>query len=315
MMHIVVLQGGWSQEREISLMSGAAIASALERLGYRVTTLDMTHDVAQDLARLKPDLVYNALHGSPGEDGTVQGMMDLMGIRYTHSSLKTSAMAMDKNLTKIILTAAGIRMPSGKLIASEELFNADPLPRPYVIKPVAEGSSVGVVIVSDDSDYGKPVLKKSKGPWAEYDFLLAEEYIPGRELTVAVLNGRPLVVTELKPSKGFYDYDAKYTEGLTNHILPAKIPKDVANHAMLIAEAAHAILGCSGVSRSDFRYDESRAGVEGLFLLEVNTQPGMTQLSLVPEQAAWCGFDFDSLIQQIVEAALNPDIETACDPS
>ncbi|HEY4545797.1 MAG TPA: D-alanine--D-alanine ligase [Pedomonas sp.] len=301
--HVVVLMGGWSAERNVSLTSGKAVAAACERLGYRVTALDMDRNVAQRLAELKPDVVFNALHGTPGEDGSVQGMLDLMGIPYTHSGLTTSAVAIDKQLTKTVLAQAGIRMPGGGVVKSESIFEADPLPRPYVLKPVNEGSSVGVAIVTDNSNYGNPISRDSKGPWQEFEELLAEPFIPGRELTVAVHNGEALAVTELQPTQGFYDYDAKYTDGLTRHIVPAPIHPDATREAMEMAVNAHNALGCRGVSRSDFRYDDTAGEPGTLYLLEVNTQPGMTPLSLVPEQAAYRGISFDALVGMLIEEA------------
>lgn len=301
--HVVVLMGGWSAEREVSLTSGKAVAAACERLGYRVTPLDMGRDVAQRLVELKPDVVFNALHGTPGEDGSVQGLLDLMGIPYTHSGLATSAVAIDKQLTKTVLTQAGIRMPGGRVVKSESVFEADPLPRPYVLKPVNEGSSVGVAIVTNSSNYGNPITRDATGPWQEFEELLAEPFIPGRELTVSVLNGEALAVTELQPTQGFYDYDAKYTDGLTRHIVPAPIHPDVTREAMEMAVAAHNALGCRGVSRSDFRYDDTAGEPGTLYLLEVNTQPGMTPLSLVPEQAAYRGISFDALVGMLIEEA------------
>ena len=302
-MHIVVLMGGWSAERPVSLMSGAGVADALERNGHRVTRIDMGRDVAAKLVEAKPDLVFNALHGSPGEDGTVQGMLDLMGIPYTHSGLATSVIAIDKVLTKQALVPHGIPMPGGRIVKSEELFAADPLPRPYVLKPVNEGSSVGVAIVTDTSNHGNPIARDASGPWAEFEELLAEPYIRGRELTTAVLGGRALGVTELKPKNGWYDFDAKYTDGLTEHVCPAQIPDEIAEACKSLALEAHRILGCRGASRSDFRWDDER-GVDGLFLLEVNTQPGMTPLSLVPEQGRHVGMDYDMLVQAIVDEAV-----------
>ncbi|WP_230481443.1 D-alanine--D-alanine ligase [Sphingomonas sp. Leaf21] len=302
-MHIVVLMGGWSAERPVSLMSGAGVADALERKGHRVTRIDMGRDVAAQLVAAGPDLVFNALHGSPGEDGTVQGMLDLMGIRYTHSGLATSVIAIDKVLTKQALVPHGIPMPGGRIVRSEELFAGDPLPRPYVLKPVNEGSSVGVAIVTDTSNHGNPIARDAAGPWAEFEELLAEPYIRGRELTTAVLGNRALGVTELKPKNGWYDFDAKYTDGLTEHVCPAQIPDDIAEACKSLALEAHRILGCRGASRSDFRWDDER-GVDGLFLLEVNTQPGMTPLSLVPEQGRHIGMDYDTLVQAIVDEAL-----------
>jgi len=302
-LHIAVLMGGWSAEREVSLMSGKGIAQALESLGHRVTRIDMDRDVAVKLAEAKPDLVFNALHGTPGEDGTVQGMLDLMGIRYTHSGLVTSVIAIDKQLTKQALVPHGVPMPGGRIVETESLFDGDPLPRPYVLKPVNEGSSVGVAIVTDEGNYGNPISQDARGPWQEFDQLLAEPFIRGRELTTAVLGDQALGVTELKPKSGFYDYDAKYTDGLTEHVCPAEIPDDIAEACKRIAVEAHRLLGCKGASRSDFRWDDAR-GVEGLFLLEVNTQPGMTPLSLVPEQAKHIGMSYAELVQKIVEEAM-----------
>lgn len=302
-LHIAVLMGGWSAERPVSLMSGTGVADALESLGHRVTRIDMDRDVALRLAEAKPDVVFNALHGSPGEDGTVQGMLDLMGLPYTHSGLATSVIAIDKQLTKQALVPNGIPMPGGRIVATEELFERDPLPRPYVLKPVNEGSSVGVAIVTDEGNYGNPITRDATGPWQEFDELLAEPFIRGRELTTAVLGDRALAVTELRPKSGFYDFDAKYTEGLTEHVCPADIPEEIAEACKAIAVAAHQRLGCRGASRSDFRWDDSQ-GVEGLFLLEVNTQPGMTPLSLVPEQARAVGMSYPQLVQWIVDEAL-----------
>jgi len=301
--HIAVLMGGWSAERPVSLMSGAGVADALERAGHRVTRIDMGRDVAARLVEAQPDLVFNALHGSPGEDGTVQGMLDLMGIAYTHSGLATSVIAIDKVLTKQALVPHGIPMPGGRIVKSEELFAGDPLPRPYVLKPVNEGSSVGVAIVTDTSNHGNPIARDVAGPWAEFEELLAEPYIRGRELTTAVLGNRALGVTELKPKNGWYDFDAKYTDGLTEHVCPAQIPDEIAEACKSLALEAHRILGCRGASRSDFRWDDER-GVDGLFLLEVNTQPGMTPLSLVPEQGRHVGMDYDTLVQAIVDEAI-----------
>ena len=302
-LHIAVLMGGWSSEREVSLTSGGGVADALEGLGHRVTRIDMDRDVARRLADAKPDVVFNALHGTPGEDGSVQGMLDLMGIRYTHSGLVTSVIAIDKALTKQALVPHGIRMPAGKIVLSETLYQGDPLPRPYVLKPVNEGSSVGVAIVTDGGNYGNPIAPTTAGPWQEFKRLLVEPFIKGRELTVAVLGDEALAVTELRPRSGFYDYDAKYTDGMTEHVCPAEVPAPVAEAMMDMALQAHRLLGCRGTSRSDFRWDEEQ-GIEGLFLLEVNTQPGMTPLSLVPEQARYRGMSYAELVRRIVELAL-----------
>ncbi len=303
-LHVVVLMGGWSAEREVSLMSGKGIVEALEGNGWsRVTALDMDRDVAARLAELKPDIVFNALHGTPGEDGTVQGMLTLMGIPFTHSGIETSVIAIDKELTKLLLVPHGIRMPEGIVVDSETLFDEDPIARPYVLKPVNEGSSVGVAIVTDESNYGNPIGRDVEGPWHHFSELLAEPFIRGRELTVAVLGGDALSVTELKPNAGFYDYDAKYTDGLTTHICPAEVPDDIAAAMMDAALQAHRLLGCRGASRSDFRWDDEQ-GEAGLYLLEVNTQPGMTPLSLVPEQAKQRGISYAELVERIIEDAL-----------
>ncbi len=302
--HVAVLMGGWSAEREVSLMSGNGVADALESRGHRVTRIDMDRDVALRLAEAKPDVVFNALHGVPGEDGTVQGMLDLMGLKYTHSGLVTSVIAIDKELTKQALVPHGIPMPTGTMVDSESLFTVDPLPRPYVLKPVNEGSSVGVAIVRDDSNYGNPIARDAVGPWQEFDRLLAEPFIKGRELTVAVLGDQALAVTELRVKSGFYDYDAKYTEGLTEHVCPADVPADVAQRMKDLALQSHRLLGCKGASRSDFRWDDEH-GLAGIFLLEVNTQPGMTPLSLVPEQGRAIGMDYAELVERIVGEALS----------
>jgi D-alanine-D-alanine ligase len=303
-LHVVVLMGGWSSEREVSLTSGRGVAAALRERGWsNVTELDMAHDVASRLADLKPDIVFNALHGTPGEDGTVQGMMDLMELKYTHSGLTTSAIAIDKELTKLVLVPHGIRMPAGKVVSSESLFQEDPIARPYVVKPVNEGSSVGVAIVTAEGNYGNPIGRDVEGPWLHFSELLAEPFIKGRELTVAVLNGEALAVTELKPKAGFYDYDAKYTDGLTQHVCPAEIPFEIAAAMMDMAARAHKLLDCKGASRSDFRWDDE-LGEAGVYLLEVNTQPGMTPLSLVPEQAKLKGVSYGELVERLIDEAI-----------
>ena len=306
-LHVAVLMGGWSAERPVSLMSGEGVAKALESKGHRVSRIDMGRDIALKLAEARPDVVFNALHGTPGEDGTVQGMMDLMGLAYTHSGLATSVIAIDKELTKQALVPHGVPMPGGRIVETAELYERDPLPRPYVLKPVNEGSSVGVAIVTAEGNYGNPISAQAKGPWQEFDRLLAEPFIRGRELTTAVLadrNGpRALLVTELKPKSGFYDFDAKYTEGMTDHVCPAEIPDEITEACKSFALQAHRLLGCRGTSRADFRWDDTQ-GVEGLFLLEVNTQPGMTPLSLVPEQARHLGMDYADLVEAIVAEAL-----------
>jgi D-alanine-D-alanine ligase len=306
---VAVLMGGWSAERAVSLTSGAGIVRALEERGHSAIPIDLGvtsaegRDLPAKLIAADPDVVFNALHGVPGEDGTVQGLMDIMGFPYTHSGMATSVLAIDKQLTKQCLVPHGIPMPGGRVIASAELFERDPLPRPFVVKPVNEGSSVGVAIVTETGNFGNPISRDVQGPWQEFEQLLAEPFIPGRELTVAVLGDRALCVTELKPHSGFYDYDAKYTDGMTEHVCPADVPADIAGAMMAIALKAHRLLGCRGTSRSDFRWDDER-GLDGLFLLEVNTQPGMTPLSLVPEQAAFLGMSYGELVEAIIAQAL-----------
>ena len=304
-LHIVVLMGGWSSERPVSLMSGNGVADALEERGFtNVTRVDMDRNVAAVLAGLRPDVVFNALHGTPGEDGTVQGMLDLMQIPYTHSGTTTSAIAIDKELTKAVLVPGGVRMPKGRMVESQALYEGDPMARPYVLKPVNEGSSVGVAIVTDESNYGFPISARADGPWRHFDRLLAEPFIRGRELTVAVLGDEALCVTELKPRAGFYDFDAKYTDGLTEHVCPAEVPPAIAEAMMAMALRAHKLLGCKGASRSDFRWDDEQ-GEAGLYLLEINTQPGMTPLSLVPEQAKQKGIAYGELVERIITEALS----------
>ena len=306
--HVAVLMGGWANERPVSLMSGEGVAKALEARGHCVTRIDMDRQVAARIAEAAPDVVFNALHGVPGEDGTVQGMLDLMGVPYTHSGLATSVIAIDKELTKQALVPHGVPMPGGRIVDCESLYEKDPLARPYVLKPVNEGSSVGVALVTDSSNYGNPIRRDAKGPWQEFDRLLAEPYIKGREMTVAVLDGaegpHALTVTELVPKSGFYDFDAKYTDGMTDHICPAQIPDRIADLCKGYAVQAHTLLGCKGCSRTDFRWDDE-LGEDGLFVLETNTQPGMTPLSLVPEQAKYCGMSYEDLVEALVEEALS----------
>ncbi len=306
-LHVAVLMGGWASERPVSLMSGNGVADALEARGFRVTRIDMGRDVALRLHEAKPDVVFNALHGVPGEDGSVQGMLDLMGLAYTHSGLATSVIAIDKQLTKQALVPHGIPMPGGRIVASEELYERDPLPRPYVLKPVNEGSSVGVAIVTADSNVGNPISPNATGPWQEFAELLAEPFIKGRELTAAVLDGpegpRALGVTELIIDHGFYDFEHKYTEGRTLHVCPAQIPPEITALCEEYAIRAHRALGCHGTSRTDFRWDDE-LGTDGIFVLETNTQPGMTPLSLVPEQAAAVGISYGELVEMLVHEAL-----------
>jgi D-alanine-D-alanine ligase len=300
MKRVAVLMGGASPEREVSLNSGKACATALREAGYAVTEFDMRRDVAALLKALDPvpDVVFNALHGRYGEDGTVQGILELLGIPYTHSGVLASALAMDKPIAKRLLATAGIRCPDGIVVDRAELESGDPMQRPYVVKPTNGGSSVGVRIVKNGDNRG-PVQE-----WSFGEEVLVERYITGRELTVGVMGDRPLAVTELRPKAGFYDYEAKYTDGRADHLVPAPLPEPVAREALRMALVAHQTLGCRGVSRSDFRYDDSNgAGPDQLYLLEVNTQPGMTSLSLVPEQARHLGITFPQLVAWMVENA------------
>ncbi len=302
---ITVLKGGTSAEREVSLVSGAACAAALREVGYDVNEVDVTGDVGALLRALStppPDAVFNALHGRWGEDGCVQGLLELLRLPYTHSGVMASALAMNKQMTKHLVAAHGVISPEGIVVRREDLIKGEPMVPPYVVKPLKEGSSVGVRIVLEGDN--RPVLDDAD--WTYGGDLLVERFIPGRELTVGVMGERALAVTEIKPREGFYDYEAKYTEERADHLVPAPLPKAITESAMSSARAAHRALGCRGVSRSDFRYDDTQAknGEAGeLYFLEVNTQPGMTPLSLVPEQAAHLGMSFSELCKWMVENA------------
>jgi len=297
---VAVLMGGWSSEREVSLTSGRGCAAALGRLGYQVTTIDVSRDAAALVKALtpKPDAVFNALHGRFGEDGCIQGLLNILGIPYTHSGLLASAIAMDKPMTRTVLGASGLRFAAGRVVHRKEVLAGDVMKRPYVVKPTNEGSSVGVRIVREGDN--RPFDAES---WPFGDQVLVEQFIPGRELTVGVMGDRALGVTEIRPRQGFYDYAAKYTEGKADHLIPAPVAPSILEEAKTVAVAAHRLLGCRGVSRADFRYDDT-AGEPGLlYLLEINTQPGMTPLSLVPEQAAAIGISYDELVGWLVENA------------
>lgn len=297
--HVAVLKGGWSAERDVSLVSGAAVAKALRQEGYEVTELDVTPDIAETLKALKPDVVFNALHGRWGEDGCIQGMLEILNIPYTHSGVAASSVAMDKVLAKTLFATVGLPCAEDCIVRPEELFAADPLPRPFVVKPYNEGSSVGVVIVRPGDNFSP----EQAGPWQDTDHLMVETYLPGRELTVSVMDNKALTVTELKPRSGFYDYEAKYQEGKTDHIIPAELDQEQLACIMEYATLAHKVLGCKGVTRSDFRLDDGPAGDGIPYILEINTQPGMTPLSLVPEQAAYKGITFGQLVSWMVEDA------------
>jgi D-alanine-D-alanine ligase len=296
--HVAVLLGGLSPEREVSLVSGAACAEALGRLGARVSRVDAGRDIAQVLTRLKPDVCFNALHGVWGEDGCVQGVLETLALPYTHCGVLASALAMDKTKAKAVMAAAGVPVPGGGLYDRYEAARDHVMAPPYVVKPNAEGSSVGVFLVFEGAN--GPPQELLAPTWTFGDQVLIEPYVRGLELAVAVMDGKALTVTEIVPRTGFYDYEAKYGEDGSDHVLPARIPEAVATRVKSVAELAHAALGCRGVTRSDFRYDDIN---EVLVLLEVNTQPGMTPTSLVPEQAAHLGIGFDDLVLWITEDA------------
>ena len=299
---VAVLMGGLSSEREVSLVSGRECVAALRRAGFRVTEVDAGRDLAQVLAALKPDVAFNALHGVWGEDGCVQGVLETLGLPYTHSGVLASALAMDKDKSKAVLAAAGVAVPGGGLFDRHEVASRHVIAPPYVVKPNAEGSSVGVYLIREGSndfavDVGAP-------DWAYGDEVMVEPYVAGKELCVTVIGEasgpRALTVTDITPAKGFYDYEAKYAPGGSKHQLPAELPPAIFERCLREAEAAHKAMGCRGVSRSDFRYDEIK---DVLVLLEVNTQPGITPTSLAPEQAAHTGMGFEELVRWMVEDA------------
>ena len=296
--HVAVLLGGLSSEREVSLISGRACADALERLGAKVSRVDAGRDLAQVLAKLKPDVCFNALHGEWGEDGCVQGVLETLGLPYTHCGVLASALAMDKAKSKAVLAAAGVTVPGGGLFNRFDVAAAHVMAPPYVVKPNAEGSSVGVFLVFEGAN--TPPQDVVAPSWTFGEAVMVEPYIRGMELAVGVMDGKAMAVTEIVSRTGFYDYEAKYAPGGSEHIVPARIPDHVTENAKKLSEMAHAALGCRGVTRSDLRYDDLN---DVLVLLEVNTQPGMTPTSLVPEQAAAGGVDFDRLVLWITEDA------------
>jgi D-alanine-D-alanine ligase len=300
--HVAVLMGGLSAEREVSLNSGKACVEALQDAGYKVTAIDVGHDLAQRLREARPEVCFNALHGRWGEDGCVQGLLELLAIPYTHSGVRASALAMHKEAAKAMMRAAGVPVADGRVVTRAQAAKEHVLPRPYVLKPVAEGSSVGVFIVR--ADHAHPPQQLNDPDWA-YGDLLAERFIPGRELTCAVMGDRALGVTEIVPSEslGFYNYEAKYAEGGSRHVLPAPVSPNVYQLVQNLALTAHRALGCRGVSRADFRFDDTPGGSGEVVCLEVNTQPGMTATSLVPELAAHAGLSFAELVTWMVEEA------------
>lgn len=303
--HVAVLMGGWSSERPVSLSSGAPCADALESVGYRVTRVDVQPDIANVLSALRPDVAFNALHGPFGEDGKIQGLLEILGIPYTHSGVLASAVAMHKGCAKVLFQAAGIPVAEGVAVHRREAAQRHVLPPPYVVKPVSEGSSVGVIIVREDRSH--PPQELLREDWSFGDEVLVETYIPGRELTCAVIGDRALGVIDIRPATGvFYDYDAKYAKGGSIHVLPAELKPNIYQQVQELALTAHQALGCRGVSRADLRYDDTPNGTGALVVLEVNTQPGMTETSLVPEIAAHAGLSFGELVRWMVEdASLN----------
>jgi D-alanine-D-alanine ligase len=296
--HVAVLMGGRSAEREVSLVSGAAVAESLRGQDYQVTVLDVGPDIAAILSGLRPDVAFNALHGRGGEDGCIQGVLETLGIPYTHSGVLASAVAMDKPMAKTVFREAGIRCPEGDVYRRDVVLAGDVMDPPYVVKPLNEGSSVGVTIVLGGANARPDVAP----PWPFGDEVLVERYIPGREICVAMQGDRALGVLEIRPKGGFYDYDTKYTEGMAEHFVPAPMPAEDYDEAMRLSCAAHAALGCRGVTRADLRYDDTGDEAQ-LCLLEINTQPGMTPLSTVPEMAAAAGISFGELVAWIVEDA------------
>ncbi len=296
--HVAVLMGGWSAEREVSLVSGQAVSEALERGGYRVTPVDVGRDVGRALEDLRPDIAFNALHGRFGEDGCIQGMLEVLGIRYTHSGVLASALAMDKPVAKRLFAVAGIPCAEGKVVPRQAVLDADPMPRPYVVKPLNEGSSVGVKIIREGD-----AAPFTADDWPFGDRVLVERYIPGHEIHVAMLDDAALGAVEIRPREGFYYYEAKYTAGKAEHLMPAPLSDDAYKEALRLGLAAHRALGCRGVTRADFRYDDTGDPPGGFYLLEINTQPGMTPLSLVPEIAAHAGVGFDQLVSRLAEEA------------
>ncbi|MEJ5117541.1 D-alanine--D-alanine ligase [Gluconobacter cerinus] len=301
-MKVAVLYGGTSSERPVSLVSGNAAISALREKGHEVTPVDVGADIAVTIQALKsaaPDVVFNALHGPKGEDGAIQGVLEWMGLPYTHSGIRASAVAMDKGATRMLLAAAGLPIAEGRVITPEKLAEADPLPVPYVVKPVAEGSSVGVEIIRQGDNRRAEIAKN----WRFGKEALVETFVPGRELTAGVMGDRALAVTDILPAEtaAFYDFEAKYKAGGSRHVVPAELPESVTERALDYALRAHQILGCSGASRTDFRYDDE---TDTLIVLEVNTQPGMTPTSLLPEQAAYCGISYPDLCDWLVQEAL-----------
>ena len=299
--HVAVLMGGWSAERPVSLVTGKGCAEALRAEGFRVTEIDVGRDIAEVLIQLKPDVCFNALHGQWGEDGCVQGLLEILNIPYTHSGVLASAVAMHKERTKAVYRSAGLPIVNDIVCSRHDVSRQTAIKPPFVIKPVNQGSSVGVFIFRSGDN--RPPEQLTSPDWNLGDEVMVEEFVPGRELTVAVMDGKALAVTEIVPRTKFYDYDAKYAEGGSEHVVPAKLHPDAYQSAMDLAERAHAVLGCRGISRTDFRYDDTKGEPGRIILLETNTQPGMTPTSLAPEQAAYKGITYQALCRWLVEDA------------
>lgn len=299
--HVAVLMGGWSAERPVSLVTGKGCAEALRAEGFRVTEIDVGRDIAEVLIQLKPDVCFNALHGQWGEDGCVQGLLEILNIPYTHSGVLASAVAMHKERTKAVYRSAGLPIVNDIVCSRHDVSRQTAIKPPFVIKPVNQGSSVGVFIIRSGDN--RPPEQLTSPDWNLGDEVMVEEFVPGRELTVAVMDGKALAVTEIVPRTKFYDYDAKYAEGGSEHVVPAKLHPDAYQSAMDLAERAHAVLGCRGISRTDFRYDDTKGEPGRIILLETNTQPGMTPTSLAPEQAAYKGITYQALCRWLVEDA------------
>ncbi|MBL4906764.1 MAG: D-alanine--D-alanine ligase [Sneathiella sp.] len=298
MKHVAVLMGGWSAEREVSLSSGEACVEALKRCGYTVSAVDVTQNIAAVLEQIKPDVCFNALHGRYGEDGLIQGVLEIMGIPYTHSGVLASSLAMDKPVAKTLFAAVGIRCAEGRIFTRKEIMDGASYPKPFVIKPLNEGSSVGVTILLENENRSLVDI-----PWTFGSEVLIETYIPGREIQVAVMGDHALGAVEIRPLGRFYDYEAKYTSGKAEHLVPAPLPNDRYEEVLELALRAHQALGCRGVSRTDFRFNDTGDGSGDFYILETNTQPGMTALSLVPGIAANSGIGFEELVRWMVEDA------------
>ena len=300
--HVAVLMGGWSAERPVSLASGKECADALESAGFSVSRVDVARDIAQVLAELRPDVAFNALHGRFGEDGCIQGILEVLEIPYTHSGVMASALAMNKEKAKDVMKAAGVPVAEARVMHRLEAAKAHAMPPPYVVKPVCEGSSFGILIVNED--HAEPPQELYSDEWPYSDIVMVERYVPGRELTCAVMGGKALDIIDIVPNAhSFYDYDAKYAPGGSTHILPAELKPNLYEYIQSLTLKAHEALGCRGISRADFRFDESAGGDGEVICLEVNTQPGMTPTSLVPEIAAKEGYDFEQLVSWMVEDA------------